>query len=402
MPRKLQDWLTSWFEYLDNTEPPHQYKLWVGLSVIASALQRKCRIEMGHLVVYPNLYTVLIGPSGTRKGTAMEAGRWFLAKKGIPIAADAATKEALSRQMAEISENENILVTEQGANHASMTIYSNEFTVLIGYNNTGMMDWLNDWYDCRDPWIYKTKQQGTDSIDAVWVNLIAATTPEIFRSAMPPELIGSGLSARTIFIYEEKKSKLVPIPFMTKKELALKQILYHDFEIMCSMNGKFKYQQDFIEAYVDLRVSDDINKRFEDPRMEGYLNRRPVHLLKLSMIIAASESEDMIISAKRLYRANEILEKAEKNMPLVFSGFGKSALADVMDRIWKTITYSGKKGVLLSELTYSFRNDVDSYNLIRIMNTLVGTQKFTIDRSNPGDVNYIFSEYIVESTQQDN
>src|SRR3990170_8200696 len=77
--REAGDWLSSYLEYTDNTEPPASYHLWTGISVISGVLQRKVWMEWGHELIYPNMYVVLIGPSGRcRKGTAMNIGKGLL------------------------------------------------------------------------------------------------------------------------------------------------------------------------------------------------------------------------------------------------------------------------------------------------------------------------------------
>ena len=64
MERRVPDWLAGYLEYTDNTEPPLMYRTWVGLSTIAAAMERKCRVELGFLRFYPNMYIVLVGQVG--------------------------------------------------------------------------------------------------------------------------------------------------------------------------------------------------------------------------------------------------------------------------------------------------------------------------------------------------
>ena len=45
--RKLPDWLDGFMALTENSEPPVLYRKWVGISAIASALQRKVRVDLG-------------------------------------------------------------------------------------------------------------------------------------------------------------------------------------------------------------------------------------------------------------------------------------------------------------------------------------------------------------------
>ncbi len=46
MARQLDDWLSSYLDYTENTEPPKSYNTWVAISTIAAVLKRKCYIKL--------------------------------------------------------------------------------------------------------------------------------------------------------------------------------------------------------------------------------------------------------------------------------------------------------------------------------------------------------------------
>jgi hypothetical protein len=130
MERLLPDWLTGYLEFTNNSEPPYTYRLWTGICVIAACLRRKCVLNYGTLTFYPNLYVVLVGPSGKcRKGTAMKPGMRFLRDKGIKIASESITREALIRELKESDENQVDIKTSTPHLHSSLTIFSEELTV---------------------------------------------------------------------------------------------------------------------------------------------------------------------------------------------------------------------------------------------------------------------------------
>ena len=88
MKRMLSDWLAGYIEYTKNTEPPLSYHIWVGISTIAAALERKVYMKWGHSDIYPNQYIVLIGPSGqSRKGEAVNLARNFIDHIGVNVGA---------------------------------------------------------------------------------------------------------------------------------------------------------------------------------------------------------------------------------------------------------------------------------------------------------------------------
>ena len=62
--RNIPDWIEGYLAYTEDSEPPQLFKEWCAVSVIAAALQRKCKLEWGTTVFYPNLYIVLTAPAG--------------------------------------------------------------------------------------------------------------------------------------------------------------------------------------------------------------------------------------------------------------------------------------------------------------------------------------------------
>ena len=396
MSRELSDWITSFTKYTNNSEPSKMYRLWTGIAVIAGVLQRKCRLDWGSLTFYPNMYTILVGPPAARKGTSMNFGRPFLEDLQVKMAAEAITREALIRELKNATDTE---VTIEGKMffHSSLTIWSQELTVFLGHQNFQLMSDLTDWYDCRNQWTYRTKNMGTDEIIGVYVNIFAATTPDLIRSALPLDAIGGGLTSRMIFVYEKDKGKFVPYPGFSKEELILGEQLKRDLSRIHMLSGNFKVQEDFLNEWIEWYPYQGVNQPFVDSRFDGYFERRANHIMKLSMIVNASRTDNMIITVEDLRRAIEILELTEKNMPLTFSGVGKLSTADVMTKIMNDIGMSN--GMRFSEILNIYKNDVDKWILTNIMGSL-DSMKFIVTVHEADDTMYYHKETYLKSKEK--
>ena len=101
MPRKLSNWLRSYLEYTSETESPETLNIWIGLSIIAGALGRNVVMSRGHHKIYPNLFVVLVAPSGRhRKSSACGIGIDILRQsETTKVICDAATAVALLQEM---------------------------------------------------------------------------------------------------------------------------------------------------------------------------------------------------------------------------------------------------------------------------------------------------------------
>jgi hypothetical protein len=368
--RKLPDWIGAYLEYVDNSEPPENYKRWVGLSVIAACLQRKCVLQWGLDSIYPNLYVVLVGPAGCRKGTAMGPGKGLLNSLGINIAADSITREALIRDLKTIA---NFVTMPDGtmALHSSLTVYSPELSVFIGHNNPALMTALIDWFDSASRWTYKTKNMGNDEIVGVWVNLLGATTPEMLQTVFPRDAVGSGLTSRIIFVVEDKKGKVCPAPFLTQRQKALRVLLEDDLRQIFQMAGEFTMTEECFDLYVEWYSGVGQKPPFNAANFSSYFDRRSLHIRKLAMICSASRDNNMVLEAQDMERALNLLQEVEKKMPHAFGGMGKFRDSDVLFNIKRFI--KERRHCTYAEIINEFQKEVSFAGMNDILNSLASS-----------------------------
>lgn len=383
--RNVPDWIEGYLAYTEDSEPPKLFKEWCAVSVIAAALQRKCRLEWGTTVFYPNLYIVLTAPAGkARKGTAMAPARKFIDRIGIPLAAEAVTREALIRTL---KESESVVSTENGIIvHSSLTVFSPELTVFLGYNNTQLMSDLTDWFDCSEKWVYRTKTAGTDDISGVFINLLGATTPDLIRSTLPLDAIGGGLTSRMIFVFEEKKGKIVPFPFISEETRKLETKLYYDIECINMLQGQFKFTKEFLSHWGDWYTAQEGKNPFGanyNKAFDGYIERRPTQVLKLSMVMNASRTDEMVLDEPDLARAIDLLERTEKKMPRAFGGIGMSQNAQLTYAISELIARS-PNGVTISDIMRAHTFNGTTSDISDALDILVQSKMIRIDQTNNG------------------
>jgi hypothetical protein len=371
--RCLGDWISAFMKYTDNTEPPTLFRKWTAISCIASALQRKIRVDWGtSLTFYPNFYIVLVGPSATGKGTAMNPGLNILSEvPAVRLSAQATSLQALIRHLKDTNLTDIDELTGTQNFHSSLTIFSKEFTVFLGYHNRELMAALCDWYDCDRKWAYETISRKREEINGVWVNLIAGTTPDLIRSSLPIESIGGGLTSRIIFVFEEKAGKLVTLPTETDSERELFVCLSRDLEQISLLSGSFHWTAGFVELWDSWCREAALNPPFKDSKFDGYNGRRRVHLMKLSMIHSVSRRmNELVLTKDSLLEAIDTLTEVEKKMHLVFKGVGKSDIADIVHRATTFLKASPVSTVPISQFMRYFENDLDKFMLDRIISTL--------------------------------
>jgi hypothetical protein len=391
LTRKLPDWIEAFLHYTDNTEPPFLYRKWTAIACIASALQRKCKIEWGTaLTFYPNFYIVLVGPSATGKGIAMSAGLQILREvPSVKLSAQATSLQALIRHLKNTNLTDVDMKTGDQTYHSSMTIFSKEFTVFLGYHNKELMASLCDWFDCDDRWAYETISRKREEIIGVWVNLIGGTTPDLIRSALPIEAIGGGLTSRIIFVVEENKGKLVTLPMQSNSERELMECLVHDLERISLLSGQFSCTEGFLDFWHEWCVEAEKNPPFYDKKFDGYLGRRRTHVMKLAMIANVSRGDnEMILKRDDLEWAIATLEEVEVKMGTVFKGVGRSDIAGLIHDATRFIVSSASDEIPYFHFARHFGGDMDKFMMDRVLRTLeVSNMIQVINR--PGGESYI-------------
>lgn len=372
--RKLNDWLDSFIELTKNSEPPFCFRLWVGISTIAAVLERRnWLVWEGNL--YPNLYVILVSPAGrARKGTAMRYGRMFLEDIGIKLTAEAVTRESLIRRLAKSRISYFKAGDKVPSWHSSLTIYSEELAVFLNHNDTRMIRDLTDWFDCKDRWTYETKDvKLTDRITNLFVNMCGATTPDILGHIMPRETIAGGLASRIIFIYAANKGQVIPIPPPLNETLYID--LLSDLTRIFELEGQFIPSKPFLEAMFDWTYEHERDPPFSGTMLQSYSERRRVHILKLSMIMSASRSNDKRIELVDFERARVVLLNAEEHMLQSFSKVGDNPKAKVMPEIVRVL--ATREEVRFSELLEMFNHDVSKMDLIEILGSLEAMKKIS-------------------------
>lgn len=380
--RRCKNWLNTYLKYVDNTEPPLLYKTWCAISALSIALERKCYIPwVGGFIWYPNMYIVLVGPPGqVRKSTAIRPMVDIISNlEDIHVSANSTTRESLIRTLAESSSFTVNKDSGEQVEHCSLTILASELAVFIGGNSGQLMSDLSDWWDCPPYWEYKTKHQGCDKINGVWVNMIGATTPDLIEACLPVEMIGSGFASRIIFVYEQEIGKLVTFPTLSDKEESLKEDLIHDIKLINELSGEFKISDCFKKRWEKWYKDNYYNPPFRDTKLVGYTSRRPTHIMKLCMLISASKGDSMMLTSVELDEANELLRRTEEKMPRTFTSLGRRTDADIVNSIMTEVAKAGT--ITYTKLLNKFYMDVNTRSFDEMIEALRRTDFLKVRRN---------------------
>jgi hypothetical protein len=376
--RNVKSWIDSYAEFMTNTEPAAVFDKWTSHSLIAAALRKKVKLPYGRINYYPNLYVVFVAEPGiARKTQAISFGVKLLNEiPDIVMSADQITKEALLQDLEGAAMDEP-MPDGESFRHSSLSIISKEFESFIGQkkDNTKMIVFLTDMFDCAEmPTKYRTKNAGSNVIPSVFVNLLAATTPESLASCLPATAVGGGLTSRILFIWADEKKCKSPKPSMTKAELELQEKLIKDLYQISRIAGNYIMSQEADtkwQAWYMAYDEKDPMRVCLDKSFAGWYSRKPTYILKLAINRAASESNDLIIEWRHVLKAIEDIKSVEADMGLVFRAIGKSDVAGEVDQVMQIIL--DHKWISEQKLMSMTWRDIDALKMNNVIDTVCRT-----------------------------
>lgn len=339
---------------------PDEYHIWTAMNTIAGALRRKVFFNFEYFQLYPNLYTILVGPPGRcKKSTAMRIGRKFLSQvPGINFSTDSTSRERLIQDLSQAYAD----------GHSSMTAYSSEFASLLTTSGMDMVVFLIDIHDSPDEWAHKTKMGGTNKIRAPWLNLLGATTPDWIARSLPLDTVGIGLTSRIIFIYQDTPRVRPAFPEMSAAQIALGELLIKDLTRISLISGQYILEPAAKKFYEEWDSKNQTDRAIIDQRLSGYYERKPMHLIKAAMIVAASQRDETVLTEADIKTALKMLDDAEPAMAKTFAAVGKNPLNLDLENTTGAIRTS--PGIEYHDLLKMFKHSVRKEEMDEVLTTL--------------------------------
>lgn len=370
-------------ELTRETESPDAYHFWTAASLISAATKRQVFFQMNQFQIYPNLYVILVGPSGARKSIASGIGIELATSAGLRKFSDKITAAALIKDLSEATEKR---INEDGK-HAEIAlcspiiIYSSELGVFMGPDayGSGVIADLTDLYDCPSKWEKKTISRDSETIIAPYVTMLAATTPQTLKDCIPTSAVGQGFTSRILFIWAAGRRKRIPIPPWGVEYEMLKKHLITDLAHIGTLRGGFTFTPNGLSAYQDFYMAaPEPEEEFDDERLRGYASRKSSHLIKLAMVLSLADRDDLTITDKEVTGSLDALKWMESGLPSVFAGHGGSATSQDVVRVFQQILKSKNMQITQTELTKRNYNNLSSAELGVVIATLIQAGAITM------------------------
>ena len=328
--RKVDDFIQAHIEFTKGREGAEIYHKWAALAAVSAALERKVWLDRGMAggLFYPNIYAILIGPSANGKTYSAELAidhvkrirRITDENEDIKFTADKLTPAVLAEQLFEAEQT--FAVGERSIVQSPVFAYSGELAVyLTDIGGGSIIPDLLRFYDPGGPpelnvFKKRTISGGEITIHNPSLVLLGCTVPDYLRKVLLTETAGYGFASRTIFVVSYENDRVISNPLPEDKLLSAKlaATLAH---IHTNMVGGFRESREatdrYREWYVPFRADFDERRRGMGRIEEEYYGRKKVHIFKLSMLLAAAESDDLILKPSHIEGALDLLSEIEAN-----------------------------------------------------------------------------------------
>ena len=290
--------------------------------------------------MFPNLYTVLVGPPGVGKGGAIIPAVDILQTAGASnMLSDRVTIQYCLEQ---IAKGFNSVQVTQGAvslgHDASCFISVPELQVFLRASDDSLLSSMNDLWDCRDgPSDYGTRSKGCFKIEKPCPTLLGGITPGQLAECLPSKTIAGGFTRRCNFIYETQPSQRITWP---SKDVRVNQAFVDDLLEIGQIQGEFTLAADARQLF-EKYYNTDFSGEFDDEATLSYNTTRWVHATKVAICLSAARSDSRTIECRDLKLALELIDECANDLDRVFRQVGDSDLAVVLDKVVRYIETKG-------------------------------------------------------------
>lgn len=325
MSRNFPNFIEAYFSYAKDNWCPDKFHRWSAISIIAAALERRVwfvqQVEP-KVVHYPNLYVMLVAAPGD--GKSVSATRAIRLLKEITSPEGAVnfvpTQITHAALMLAMGTTKRFFVGPQEHKQSAAYFFAEEASNALGEIKGGgdIFPLFTQAYDCGDEITKGTVVRGLkEKVTFPCMNVLACSTFDHLTGMLTNGGIMGGFVSRFTFVVS--REEIVRNPRIMDEEEAERQedprvpLLIHDLQEIYQLTGRFVPDKGYREVFAKFFPDNDRKRHAKGTDKEkAIIARKPNLVIKLSMILAAAESSDMILKQEHWEKAIELADSLEE------------------------------------------------------------------------------------------
>jgi hypothetical protein len=282
-------WVERVLESTKGSESPKDYYYWAALSAISAVVANKVYLDRFYYKLWPNIYVVLVGKSGLRKGPPVALAKSLVEEvNNTRIFSGRASIEGIINELAQVKTRKD---GGPPVMDSRCFIPVSEFASFIIQNDAALTI-LTDLYDRNyndKTWGYLTKGGGTQTLKEPYITILGASNEVHFKDVIPQNAVGGGFLARTFIIHADKKSTINSLTEKPESMVSVPDLANHLREV-AKLEGQFMWTRPAKELY-DTWYTAFCDSDYEDDT--GTLERISDSILKVALLLSLSRGIDL-------------------------------------------------------------------------------------------------------------
>ncbi len=365
MSRNFPDFIEAYFEYAKDNWCPETFHFWSAISTVCAALERKVWMLQSidpAVIHYPNLYIMLVAAPGDGKSTAGRRAVRMLkeivsAEGKINFVPSKITDAAL---VVALKTKKRFFVGAQEHWHASAFYYAGEASNSLRAIKGGdeIFPTMTEAYDCDDTMEKATIARQTETIEFPCMNILACSTPDNLKGMLTDGGILGGFVSRFLFVVS--KEQMIRHPEIMDEDEGEKVqdprffLLCQDLQQIFQMTGRFVPDPAYRKHFREFFPANDAERHKKNTEKEqAILARKGSAIIKLSMVMAASEGNDMVLKGHHWAKANQLVESLETKYDTIVELTHAPNTQDGIDAMILTHLQRSKGGISEADLIRS-------------------------------------------------
>jgi len=361
-PDREDGWLGSYLRYAEVGEAHVGWHFWSALVALGAMARRNFYLLGGHKRLYPNLYVMLEGPSGSGKNTAIERAldllkmtNKLLDTRGPGIRGYIPSVTMLPSKMTPpilssgLIEGRKQMVeaplrgaqVENDYEHIGCCV-APEAATLLSQDQFGVDQLIVLLTQCYDGWMEDaTNARGTIKLNNVVLSLLLGSTMSWLRKNITATMFEGGfMGARCLVIPKGLTGRSYyrePLIDPVQRTALAEQLTWYAEHAPTEMHLSTAADNLYRQWYEHRETVS------EDDRIASYYGRKRVYLLKLSMLFALSRYNIPTIELRDMESAIALLRMEETTMLPCFREVLSPEIASQGDWIMRMIGLAGGK-----------------------------------------------------------
>ena len=232
---------------------------------------------------------------------------------------------------------------------------------------------LHNTHEHEESWKKRLRNSPLEELRSPCLSLLIASNEALFESMVKQKDIEGGFIARTFIVHESKRKKM-------------NSLIYNDDEIKELIEIDSKHHKKLMDRLREvgnltglMRLSDSASKHYRswyeqlfNSDMEdktGTIDRLGDQVLKVAMLISASEQNDLIIAERQLAKAIEESEKCLMGTRAISMEKTKGDINPIIEKVLKELIRSPEQEITRKKLMIA--THIEAMLLDRALDTLV-------------------------------